>query len=457
MTGESLPGRPGNLTAEEEVKLKELWVATLEIFGVLDKDAVDEAEPTPGVARVDSKKPKKKRLAMFRSKDKGEDGKPEKKKKGSEEEDKYGQGKQAQDVLASVPPETLRLSFWSMVKHDHPDALLLRFLRARKWDVDKALSMFLSTMRWRLDFHVDDDIMKHGDLGALEDSKNENDAAKQKLSTDFLTQLRLGKSFLHGTDKQGRPMCFVRVRLHRQGEQSEESLERYTVYIIESARMILAPPIDTACVVFDMTGFTLANMDNAPVKFMIQCFEANYPESLGVVLIHKAPWVFQGIWKLIRGWLDPVVAGKVHFTNDQKQMEEFVASSHIIKELEGDENWEYAYNEPIPGENDKMKDTATRDKLLEHRKTIVDEFEAATLEWIHDAENEALKTKRNEIANRLREDYWNLDPYLRARSHYDRTGLINPGGKLQFYPEKPAEPTPEAAAAPVTTSADDLD
>jgi len=25
---------------------------------------------------------------------------------------------------------------------------------------------------------------------------------------------------------------------------------------------------------------------------MIKCFEANYPESLGVVLVHKSPWIF---------------------------------------------------------------------------------------------------------------------------------------------------------------------
>jgi len=44
------------------------------------------------------------------------------------------------------------------------------------------------------------------------------------------------------------------------------------------------------------TRSTLANQfqDYAPVKFMIKCFEANYPESLGVVLVHKAPWIFQG-------------------------------------------------------------------------------------------------------------------------------------------------------------------
>ncbi|MBE3049196.1 hypothetical protein IMZ48_43205 [Candidatus Bathyarchaeota archaeon] len=27
---------------------------------------------------------------------------------------------------------------------------------------------------------------------------------------------------------------------------------------------------------------------------MVKCFEANYPESLGTVLVYKAPWVFQG-------------------------------------------------------------------------------------------------------------------------------------------------------------------
>ena len=43
-----------------------------------------------------------------------------------------------------------------------------------------------------------------------------------------------------------------------------------------------------------MTGFTLANMDYVPVKFIIKCFESNYPESLGVILIHNAPWVFKG-------------------------------------------------------------------------------------------------------------------------------------------------------------------
>jgi hypothetical protein len=252
MTGEALPGRPGTLTPEQEEKLRQFWIATLEVFGKLDsKDVIGATE----AVRVRSntlaaKKPKKKRLSLFRKSNKDEDTdsvtSTDSSSQVGDSEDKYGQTKEFHDALSSLSPETLRATFWSMVKHDHPDALLLRFLRARKWDVEKALVMMVSTMRWRAsDMHVDDDIMKNGELASLE-AENGSDPAKKKSGHDFLAQMRLGKSYLHGLDKAGRPMCFVRVRLHKQGEQSEESLERYTVFIIESARMILAPPVDTA-------------------------------------------------------------------------------------------------------------------------------------------------------------------------------------------------------------------
>jgi hypothetical protein len=256
MADASLPGRVGNLTPEQEDKLKEFWIATLQVFGVIDpKDQNGHADAAAANrARSDtsgSKKPKKKRFSILRRNHDDDSDSIASTDSGSKtpslvDDDKYGQTKEFHEALASLSPESLRATFWSMVKHDHPDALLLRFLRARKWDVEKALVMMISTMRWRATYvHVDDDIMKNGELGSLE-AANGSDPIKRKLGEDFLAQMRLGKSFLHGHDKGGRPMCFVRVRLHKQGEQSEESLERYTVFTIETARMILAPPADTA-------------------------------------------------------------------------------------------------------------------------------------------------------------------------------------------------------------------
>jgi CRAL/TRIO domain len=64
-----------------------------------------------------------------------------------------------------------------------------------------------------------------------------------------------------------------------------------------------------------------------------------------------------GIWNIIKGWLDPVVASKIHFTRSVADLEQFIPKSQIVKELEGDDQWEYKYVEPVPGENDIMKDT----------------------------------------------------------------------------------------------------
>lgn len=257
-------GRPGNLTPEQEEKLRQLWISILQLCGVAESNEASSADAStplePGAAS-EGEASKKKRFGMFR-KNRGENKSSTTlplagDAKNGEDDDKYGQTKQFHETLAKNSPETIRSTIWAMVKHDHPDALLLRFLRARKWDVEKALVMAVSTLNWRHnEMLVDAEIMRDGEAGALE-NLNDEDAHTQKLGEDFLAQIRMGKSFLHGTDKNGRPICVIRVRLHKQGEQCEESLEKYTVYIIETTRMILSPPVDTAVSAFLPPSFFL--------------------------------------------------------------------------------------------------------------------------------------------------------------------------------------------------------
>jgi len=241
------PGRPGNLTADQEAKLKDMWAHTLDIFGVAHD--VSSHTPTNGISapstpEPSSEKKKKSRMGIFGKKNKQESDAAS--TSDGAENDKHGQALEYKQALADMSPEELREAFWSMVKHDHPDAVLLRFLRARKFDVNAAVIMLVSTMHWRSkEMHLDDDIMKTGELGEMKKSHS-SDATAKRDGEGFVAQLRMGKSFLHGTDKDGRPCCFVRAKLHKAGEQSEKSLERYTVYTIETARMMLRPPIDTA-------------------------------------------------------------------------------------------------------------------------------------------------------------------------------------------------------------------
>jgi len=174
-----LPGRPNNLTDEQKIKLKEMWIAAFKVFGVrLDSEsetATTPTEPLPSEPSEDisratletddlQKKKGGKIKSLFKKKtDQSEpsasmsaipsasntDLSKDVSKLGISDNDKHLQTKGYKDLLATSTPQEIQDTFWKMVKTDHPDSLFLRFLRARKWDVPKAIVMFVATLRWR--------------------------------------------------------------------------------------------------------------------------------------------------------------------------------------------------------------------------------------------------------------------------------------------------------------------
>lgn len=168
-----------------------------------------------------------------------------------------------------------------------------------------------------------------------------------------------------------------------------------------------------------------------------------------------------GIWSIIKGWLDPVVAAKINFTQNREDLETFIPPSQIMKELEGDEDWEYEYVEGQAGENTQMEDTETRDKLITQRQGLAKEIQDITIEWIRASSEEeaealsAAKEKRSGLIEELRKQYWVLDPYIRTRSLYDRLNIIQGAGKIEFYPgaEKQDEEGKTIGDAPTESSA----
>jgi len=139
-----------------------------------------------------------------------------------------------------------------------------------------------------------------------------------------------------------------------------------------------------------------------------------------------------------------------------EDLEKFIPRSQIITELEGDEKWEYKYIEPISGENDTMKEETPRKALETERDTDVRQYQKKTFEWISKgtgADADKVKEERHTLAKQLNDNYWKLDKYVRARTLYDRTGMIGPDGKINFYPQ----PAGSSSVPTVSTSADDVD
>lgn len=171
-----------------------------------------------------------------------------------------------------------------------------------------------------------------------------------------------------------------------------------------------------------------------PIKFLIEISQYYYPGSVGLVLIHRAPLGFEQIWKLMKPLLTPKVAALVRFTRTVDDLARFIPRGNINKDFGGDDDWSYTYTPPQSGENESLSDRMTRKQLYCERAQLADIFKDLTRRWIraanelkHKGEIEdiaTLKALRDSCADEIRANYWRLDPFIRARSLYDRWGVI---------------------------------
>lgn len=241
-------GSLGNLTPDQEAKLQIAWLHLLRLCG--------HTIPEPRSAET-----------------------PDRSKRFLEE-------------LGDKTADGFRRALWRFIVNDNPDATVLRFLRARKWDVELGMEMLVSAVNWREQTKVDTAIIRTGENVGLA-------ASPSKTDKEFLEQYRSGKSYARHTDKENRPIYIVRAILHDPSKQGLEAMERYILHSLESLRLLARAPADKSCLIFDMGGFSLKNMDYPVVKYLSQVFEARYPETLGAVVVHNAPFIFFGMFSLI--------------------------------------------------------------------------------------------------------------------------------------------------------------
>lgn len=268
-------GYINNLTPEQVEKLKQLWTRLFEIY---DQNVEDSTASTPtGRSRQGSTDSKSSFGSFFGKKKKVE---RESVFLTSTFNDASGTTPAPLDeAIKSISGSHLKDACWSAIGIDNPDTLLLRFLRARKWDVDAAFDMLAAALRWRVDERVDE-IIRLGEAGLREELERLDPGASQK----WLDQFSSGKSFLGGPDKGGRPVSlvtstsssihvisspflnplplnrYINVKLHSKDSQSLEIMKCFTILTMETGRLLVAQPCETTCLVFNMADFTLANM-----------------------------------------------------------------------------------------------------------------------------------------------------------------------------------------------------
>lgn len=296
--------------------------------------------------------------------------------------------------------------------HDIADRFALRFLRARKWDIDLAVDMTLETLAWRYEFNVSK-IIRIGEDGLSEE------------------ELKSGKTYFTGKDHHDRPLIFVHACLHKKDPALAEYSQKYAIWLLETGRLLLEGNIEDVTIIMDLSNFSMSNMDYQGVKFLISSLQKHYPESLGKALIVNAPWIFSGCWAIIKHWLDPIVASKIQFIKVH-ELEEHMNKTEIPQKLGGDkEDWEYdcPSEKPhaLPGGDDRFE--------AFYHGTI--NFHEANLKWCtydEDAEisetpsvKEELKKLDDERTSKmiaLSESFPSIVKHVRSETVFHRQKII---------------------------------
>lgn len=221
-----------------------------------------------------------------------------------------------------------RRNIKDVIKPHHDDQFLLRWLRARTWNVEAAEKMYRESMQWREQMDVDDGLRT------------------------WVPPEAITKHYPSGTcgiDKEGCPIYVVPIAgldiiglLH---SASRQDLIRFPLKIIEESIDLATQRGGTGIIViFDLEGFNLKPYTWRPatevVISLLQIYEANYPEILKVCYVINAPKVFALAFNIIKRFLHEYTISKIKiFKSDpkkwQKALKEFIHDDQLPKHYGG--------------------------------------------------------------------------------------------------------------------------
>lgn len=186
------------------------------------------------------------------------------------------------------------------------DPVVLRFLRARDFNVEKGREMLSCSLIWRKKHGVDKILSEYQEPPVVKDY--------------------FPGGWQHH-DNEGRPVFLLRLgQMDVKGlvrSIGEEGLTKLTLHICEEGLKLteesshrLNKPISTWTMLLDLEGLNMRHLWRPGIKALlhiIEICEANYPETLGRVLIIRAPRVFPILWTLVGPLIDETSRAKFLF------------------------------------------------------------------------------------------------------------------------------------------------
>ncbi|KAH8335781.1 hypothetical protein KR074_001527 [Drosophila pseudoananassae] len=183
---------------------------------------------------------------------------------------------------------------------------ILRFLAARDWHVSQAFSMLCDSLRWRREHRIDSLLAEYSKPAVVVEHFPGGWHHQDKDGRPVYI-LRLGHMDVKGLLKSLGMEGLLRLALHI----CEEGIQK----INESAERLEKPILNWSLLV-DLEGLSMRHLWRPGIKallYIIETVERNYPETMGRVLVVRAPRVFPIAWTIVSAFIDEHTRSKFLF------------------------------------------------------------------------------------------------------------------------------------------------
>ncbi|XP_022253439.1 SEC14-like protein 1 [Limulus polyphemus] len=203
----------------------------------------------------------------------------------------------------------VRLKKWMAEAHQGKvpsDQTLVRFLQAQDYNLEKARENLCQSLVWRKKYQVDK-ILNSYNLPEVVTRYFPGGWHKHDRSGRPLYILRLGQMDVKGFIKSIGEEGLVKLTLH----VCEEGLKK-----TEDTATKKGKPIYSWTCLLDLEGLNMRHLWRPGVKALlhiIEMVETNYPETMGLVLIVRAPRVFPILWTLVSTFISDNTRSKFIF------------------------------------------------------------------------------------------------------------------------------------------------